>query len=236
MKRRNETAFISMSEAAGATHTDTGVSMLGARYRFSELSDLGAINYHGRDVMNIFYAEGNLARALPGEFALRLSAQYTDQRSVGDDSIGAFETRVLGGKLAISYRNAILSLAFSSTGNDSDIRSPWGGYPGYLSLMNRDFNRAGEDAWLIGLSYDFSRLGLPGLSAFTNYARGDTPDHGRGAAPDQQEFDLTVDYRPGGPLEGLWIRGRTAHVDQDGGDGEDSVDYRLIVNYSVPLK
>ena len=111
----------------------------------------------------------------------------------------------------------------------------WGGYPGYLSLIHKDFNRAGEDAWLIGLSYDFSRLGLPGLSAFTNFASGNTPDSGSRASYDQKEFDLTVDYRFSDALEGLWIRARTAHVDQDG-DGEDSQDYRLIVNYSVPLK
>jgi hypothetical protein len=236
MKRRNETGFISLSEAAGATDTDRGVSTLGARYRFSENIDLGAINYHGWDVMNIFYTEGNMARALGDELALRFSAQYTDQRAAGDERIGDFKTSALGGKFAISYRNAILSLAFTSIDNDSDIRTPWGGYPGYLSLINKDFNRAGEDAWLVGISYDFSRLGLPGLSAFANYASGDTPDTGSKASPDQEEFDLTADYRFSDALDGLWIRARTAIVDQEGSEGVDSVDYRIIVNYSVPLK
>jgi hypothetical protein len=186
--------------------------------------------------MNIFYTEGNLAWSLGEDLALRLSGQYTDQRSIGDERIGTFETSAVGGKFAISYRQAILSLAFSSIDNDSGIRNPWGGYPGYLSLVNKDFDRAGEDAWLVGLSYDFSRVGLPGLSAFANYASGDTPDTGSRASPDQQEFDLTVDYRFSDFLDGLWIRGRTAFVDQDGEGAEDSTDYRIIVNYSVPLK
>ena len=43
---------------------------------------------------------------------------------------------------------------------------------GYVSLIDRDFNRAGEDAWLIGLAYDFGRLGVTGLSAFCNFAQG----------------------------------------------------------------
>jgi hypothetical protein len=236
MKRRNETGFISMSEAAGATDADKGISILGARYSFGDKIDLGAINYHGWDVMNILYTEGNVAWALTEDLALRLSAQYTDQRAVGDERIGDFETSAIGGKFAISYRHAILSLAFSSIDNDSSIRSPWGGYPGYLSLVNKDFDRAGEDAWLVGLSYDFSRLGLTGLSAFANYARGDTPDSGSKATPDQQELDLTVDYRFNDALKGLWIRARTALVDQDGSAGKDSQDYRLIVNYSLPLK
>jgi hypothetical protein len=236
MKRRNETRFISMSEAAGASDVDRGVSTLGARYNFTDQINIGAINYHGWDVMNIFYTEGNMAWPLGEDLALRLSAQYTDQRGVGDERIGDFETSAIGGKFALSYRNAILSLAFSSIDNDSRIRSPWGGYPGYLSLIHKDFDRAGEDAWLVGMSYDFSRLGLPGLSTFANYASGDTPDSGSKASPDQEEFDLTVDYRFSDTLDGLWIRARTAIVDQDGSDGEDSQDYRLIVNYSVPLK
>jgi hypothetical protein len=236
MKRRNEIDFISMSAAAGATDTDRGVSTLGVRYRFTASNDLGAIIYHGWDVMNILYTEGNLAWPLDDDLALKVSAQYTDQRSIGDERIGKFETSVVGGKFAISYRQAILSLAFSSVDNDSGIRNPWGGYPGYLSLVNKDFDRAGEDAWLIGLSYDFSRVGLPGLSAFANYASGDTPDSGSKASPDQQEFDLTVDYRFSDVLDGLWIRGRTAFVDQDGEGAEDSTDYRIIVNYSMPLK
>jgi hypothetical protein len=235
MKRRNETDFISMSEAAGARGADKGVSMLGALYRFTDDIDIGAINYHGWDTMNIFYTEAHSAWRLTDVLALRLAAQYTDQRSVGDERIGDFETSVIGAKAAVSYKNAILTLAFSSVNNDSGIRNPWGGYPGYLSLIHKDFNRAGEDAWLIGLSYDFTRLGLPGLSAFTNFASGDTPDSGARASDDQKEFDLTVDYRFSDALEGLWIRARTAHVEQDG-DEADSQDYRLIVNYSVPLK
>ena len=234
MKRRNETDFISMSEAAGSSDTDRGLSMAGMRYRFSKHIDIGAINYHGRDVMNVFYTEGNAAWNLGNDFALRLSGQYTDQRSIGNESIGNFDTHALGGKVAVSYRHAILSLAFSTIGNDTGIKNPWGGYPGYLSLVNKDFDRAGEDAWLIGLSYDFTRLGLPELSAFANYANGDTPDNGSNASPDQQEFDLTIDYRFTGVMNGLWVRARTAYVDQDG--GLDSQDYRLIVNYSVPLK
>ena len=71
MKRRNETDFISMSEAAGASSAEKGVSMLGALYRFTDDIDIGAINYHGWDTMNIFYTEAHSAWPLTGELALR---------------------------------------------------------------------------------------------------------------------------------------------------------------------
>jgi hypothetical protein len=224
-----------MSEAAGAANSDEGLSMIGGLYRFSEHMNLGAINYNTRDTLNIFYTEGHAAWGIGDELALRLSAQYTDQLSVGDELIGDIDSHVGGARLAASYHNAILSLAWTSTANKDGIRSPYGGYPGYISLILKDFNRAGEDAWLIGLSYTFSDLGLPGLSVFANYASGDTPDQGARATPDQQELDFTIDYRFGGKLENLWLRARAAHVDQDGPGAIDADDYRFIVNYTIPL-
>jgi hypothetical protein len=100
------------------------------------------------------------------------------------------------------------------------------------------FNRADEDAWLVGASYDFARIGVPGLSSFVNYARGNTPDRGANASPDQWEFDITVDYRLQSEwLNGLWLRARAAFLDQDDDvlDVGDVRDYRVILNYDLPI-
>ena len=43
----------------------------------------------------------------------------------------------------LSRRDAILTVAFSSTSGDFEIENPYGSYPGYVSLMRSDFNRAG---------------------------------------------------------------------------------------------
>ena len=234
MKPRDATSFIHMSEAAGADNTDKGLTLLGGRYLFSPHVDIGAINQHSWDVMNTLYAEANAARELTGNLAVRFSAQYTSQKSVGDELIGEFDTAMYGTQLAFSYASAILTLARTSVDTNSEVRSPFGGYPGYTSVQVEDFNRAGEDAWLIGLSYDFSGIGLDGLSGFSNYVLGDTPDSGSGASPDQKELDFTLDYRPGGRLlQGLWIRTRAGFVNRH--HAGDINDYRIIVNYSVPL-
>ncbi|MEA3274270.1 MAG: OprD family outer membrane porin [Pseudomonadota bacterium] len=236
IKERNASQFEYMSEAAGAPGTRKGLSMAGFRYAFTPSITAGAINYYSWDVMNIFYTEAVGAWTPNDGFGLRLSGQYTDQRSVGDDLIGSFSTSVFGLKAAGDYRNAILSLAYTSTANDSGIRSPFGGYPGYISLIVQDFDRAGEDAWLLGLSYDFAGIGAKGLSGFVNYANGDTPDNGRNASPDQEELDITLDYKPElGALKGLWFRARAAFVDQQGAGAQDIADYRFILNYEIPL-
>jgi hypothetical protein len=160
MKTRNASSFEYISEVAGHKHTNKGLTMGGARYTFSKGNDIGAISQYAWDLWNTVYAETNTTWEPTEKTDIRLSLQYTDQRSVGDEL-------------------------------DGEIRNPFGGYPGYLSLMVKDFYQAGEDAWLVGLSYDFSHVGMDGLSSFFNYANGNTS----AASPDEEEFDITVDYR-----------------------------------------
>lgn len=238
MKRQNANEFISMSEAAGFAGTDESLSMIGGRYTFQNGVTIGAVNQYAWEFMNTFYTEADRAWKVNDDLALRLAGQFTEQYSVGDELGGDFDTSVYGVKAALSYKNATLSLAHTSTDDDARIRSPFGGYPGYLSIIINDFNRAGEDAWLLGLSYDFSRVGLPGLSSFINYAEGNTPDSGANASPDQEELNITVDYRfKNGPLKDIWLRARAAFVEQDDdiAGGVDLQDYRFIVNYEIPV-
>jgi hypothetical protein len=233
MKQRQSDDFVSMSEAAGFEDTDEPLSMAEARFDFSDDINVGATYQYSWEFMQTFYGEANAVWKFGEDFALRLGAQYTGQDSIGDEIGGEFDTSVYGGKIAVSYRNAIVTAAFSAT-DDARILNPYGGYPGYLSLMLQSFNRAREDGWLLGLSYDFSRVGLPGLSGFLNYADGNTPDGGSLASPDQTEFNLTVDYRfQSRALKGLWLRARAATLDQDDDvpGANDVDDVRVILNY-----
>ena len=228
--------FVYMSEAAGAEGANDGVSMVGARYELSPTASVGAIDQYGHNTYNTLYAEGSDSWDLTGELGLRLSGQYTYQKSVGDALVGRFNTGQFGIKSDLSSAGAVLTLAYVQTGDGSDIRNPWGGSPSYSSLILEDFDRAGEKAWRLGLSYDFARTGWKGLSGFINFASGDTPDHGRNASNDQDELDFTIDFRPPeGVFQGLWLRARAAFVDQRGSGALDVADYRLILNYELPL-
>jgi hypothetical protein len=240
MKDRNSDTFVTIGEASGApSEPNRGLIMAGARISPTENFSFGAINYFVDDVLNIFYTEGNYTWPVTDDLAFRFKGQFTDQRSVGDDLLmgSSFDTHVGGAEAAVSYRAGILRAAFSSTSGEAGIVSPFGSYPGYLSLMVNDFNRADEDAWLVGFSYDFERIGLKGLSAFTNIAAGyDARDAATGLSlPDQKELDVTVDYRmPEGRFRGFWIRLRGGFVEQSV-TGDSVEDYRVIVNYEIPL-
>jgi hypothetical protein len=101
--------------------------------------------------------------------------------------------------------------------------------------MQSDFDRPGEAAWLIGLSYDFERIGVPGLSAFMNYAEGfNGLLVGSAAEADTREVDLTIDYKPKkGWYRGIWLRARGSWLDVDGEGTGTQV--RVILNYDFPI-
>ncbi len=174
MKQRNADEFISMGAAAGATGSDAGLAFADIAIQPWKGLSIEAIDYFVPDVINIAYAEVGYVGSLSPELSLVLAAQLTNQRSVGDDRLtgAGFDTWVGGPKTTLRSAGAAVILAVSTTSSGTDIRSPFGTYPGYVSLIDRNFNRASEDAWLVGLAYDFGRLGVSGLSAFFNFAQG----------------------------------------------------------------
>lgn len=82
-----------MSRLAGA-NADRGVNVAGANFERKDFS-IGAIDYYSDDIINIFYTEGLFALPLAGAYHLKLTAQFSDQRSTGDDVLTgqSFSTR-----------------------------------------------------------------------------------------------------------------------------------------------
>ena len=129
----------------------------------------------------------------------------------------------------------MLRAAFSITAKSQNINSPYGTYPGYLSLIEKTLI-APTRAWLLGFSYDLKDY-VKGLSVTLNFARGtDAVDPAtRSGLPDETEYDITVDYRiEKGPLRGMWVRVRNGYVDFSSGGGSSN-NVRLIINYPLSI-
>ena len=133
----------------------------------------------------------------------------------------------------VGYRNGIVSFAYTKDGDGADLRNPWSSYPGYTSMQIRDFNRAGEQAFLIKGSYDWKRF-APGLTSFVVYTVGDgrvDPSSGRSLA-NESELDADVQFRfTKGFWDGFWLRLRYARLWEEGGRTGQQV--RVILNFPI---
>ena len=231
IKPRNENQFISMAQAAGVDE-ERGVLAAGLNYKRGEFQ-IGAIDYYSGDIINIFYTEAKYAIPLSAGAKLRLAAQYSDQRNAGDDLLtgGDFEAYQWGAKAELAVGAVLLTGAFTSADGDANMRNPWSGYPGYTSVQVEDFNRDGEEAWMIRAGYDSPQV--KGLSLYALYVAGNGTDSG---APGRGETDFNVQWTPPeGPLKGLMVRVRYAHVSQNDFGDTDLNDLRVMVYYDLPL-
>ncbi len=235
IKERNEDQFEWMSRDAGAD-VKRGTTMVATLFAKEHWS-VGISEYHTDDILNIFYAEATRRWKFGEHWGLALNAQYSDQQSIGDELLtgSSFHTAQGGASLDVSYRNAVLTTAFTSTDNDRDMISPWSSYPGWTSCQVRDFNRAGEEALMFKLSYDFKRF-VQGLSLYALYTMGsgrEDPATGN-ELPDENEFDADVQYRfQSGWLKPLSLRFRYGLLHENGGKEIHQV--RCFLNYDLPL-
>jgi hypothetical protein len=238
IKERDSDTFVWMSRDAGAM-VDRGVGLAGALFSYGRGS-IGAIDYYSDDIINIGYGEAKYVLPVSKDFGVLFAAQFTDQRSVGADLLKGFPfaTNQFGVKTEMSYRNALLTLAYTKNATGADLQNPWSGYPGYTSVMIQSFKGAGENAFMVKGSYDFSRLGAQGLTAYGLFVHGWglVSPATKASLPNMNEVNADVQWRPEWSfLKGLWLRARYAFVQQYQGARDTSQEIRLIANYDFSL-
>jgi hypothetical protein len=229
IKEWNADRFVSMGEDAGAG-VHRGVYTAGALFEKGNFS-IGAIDYYSPDIINIGYAEAKLKLPITADWEPKLAAQFVDQRSVGDNLLqgDSFSGQQFGIKADLPFKKALLTVGYTYTNEGTNMQNPWSSYPGYTSVQVQDFNRAGEGAFLVRASYEFTKV--KGLSTYALAVFGTKPDDiGQYR---QNEYDFSVKWEPPeGVLKGLSLRLRYALIQQDGGgDVQDLKDFRVILNY-----
>ena len=245
IKPRNSDDFISMSEQAGAANSNDGAGLAGVTLTPLKGLKFNLANQYGVNTFNTIYGDADYVIPLSDVWNIRLGAQFTDQRAVGDALVDNAQTRFWstqqgGARFQMNYQAFTLTAAFSITAAGNTIQNPWGSFPGYLSMIDQDFDRANEKAWMFGFAYDASRTLTEGLSGYINAAWGTDAINPatRRPAPNQAEYDFNVDYRPPWitptPLRGLWFRARAAILDQQ--DAKTlGYQFRIIINWERDL-
>lgn len=104
----------------------------------------------------------------------------------------------------------------------------------FTDSMINQFARAGENTTFGQYSYDFARLGVPGLKASVSYLRGDDVKNPVGGGTYHEwERDARVDYViQEGTLKGLGASLRHGSYRGEGQSIDDQDQTRLIFNYT----
>ena len=239
IKPRDAIDFQSMASKAGAPNSNAGVGLVGGLLTWGPAS-IGAIEYYSQDVLNIFYAEGKYGVSFGDGFNAIGAAQFVTQNSTGQNLLNGgnyFATNQFGTKIDFGYQTGILTVGYSTVNPSFAIQTPWSANPFYTDAQIQAFNRAGEQALMVGLSYVFTPIGLPGVAASVFYYNGWTGAPAAGPPLVETEWDFNLEWRPGWkPLQGLWLRARYGTSSVYQGGGRTNIDeVRLILNYNIKL-
>lgn len=239
IKPRDAYEFQSMASKAGVPDSNAGVGVIGGLLTWGPAS-LGAIEYYSQDIINIFYVEGKYGISFDGGFNAIAATQFVAQNSTGQHLMNGgtpFATNQFGAKVDLGYNTGILTLGYSVVNPGFGIQTPWSANPFYTDAQIQAFQRPGEQALMVGLSYVFTPIGLPGVAASVFYFNGWTSAPAAGAPLVENELDFNLEWRPNWkPLQGLWLRARYGMSSVWQNSTRTNIDeVRLILNYNVKL-
>ncbi|MGE7960286.1 OprD family porin [Pseudomonas sp. NPDC089530] len=271
-KGRNSSNNEELSIAGANAHTAAGRDSNkfiygGGDYKITK--DLTAQYYYGN--LQDFYKQhfvGLLHNWAIGPGVLKSDLRYFNSRDDGANghdpayyttgdygtgiTKGKVDNNLVSGLFLYSVNGHTFGGGYQVSNGDSDF--PWlnqgDGSSAYLTtdMQISKFARAGERTWQARYSYDFAKVGVPGLTAGVIYLRGDNIDTSgkEGSVLPQRtvsatnasewERDLTVAYViPEGPLKNLGLTWKNAMWRNDIPGQRSQDENRLIVSYSIPL-
>ena len=247
MKFKGVPYFTNMAARAGApANVSAGMWLASLKLGDPEHYRVRSSIYYVPDILTSTYNDASVALAIGPKVRGHLSGQFMVQGSNGLDLLtGApFGTFAAGLKLDVAWGPVTLWGVFTQVGSAAAYRSPYGRWMGYTKQIVRDFDRAGERAWQVGLGLDFAAVDLPGLMFLGSATMGDSAINAATGAPltRNNEYDLDLIYRVASRnapdwLKPLNLQARAGFVDQFGPAYMTAVtDYRLILNYEVTWK
>jgi len=233
--------FITLSKAvadepggAASISEDNHMAIFGASYNIP--TDAVKANVQGwfytmEDVYRETFFKASLSKKF-GETNIYFNPSYFTQKSQGDELNGEADTYQYGFNTGAVYKGFNVTGFYAKTGDDGLVL-PWGDDKVVIQQVLAS-GRAEEDVYAVKAAYDFSRIGLKGLSAYVFYAEYDVPES---TGKDQSEIDYSVQYAFSGTLDGLSLRARYADIDvKDGGEGYNDIRFYAIYKFALGKK
>ena len=232
IKKRDSDDFISMTEAAGVTDRKGGLIMFGADWKPTDRLGFRAWNYYTPDVDNTFFFQADYSYMIGDGLETHVKFQGISQQNVGDNLLGSISALEGGLLWGVKFSGVTLDIGGTIVDDSDSIRYSYGVTPFFNNLMSCAFNRAGEKTLYLAAAYDFTEVGIDGFSANIKAGFGDTPDSGKNASYDRNEYNLNLNYKFSGYLDGLSLLNRWEYQDADRSmGGSDVVQVRVRLQY-----
>jgi len=169
----------------------------------------------------------------PGK--LKADLRYFNNSESGQALAGDIDNQVYNAMFTYSLAGHALGVGYQQMRGDDGFTYVNGATP-YLTnfLQLNDFAGPDERSWQVRYDYDFSKLGIPGLTFMTRYVRGSGIDLANGTSGAEWERNTDLAYAfSEGPLKNLKVTWRNAVYRANFTRPMD--ENRLILSYALPI-
>ncbi|MFG0381427.1 OprD family porin [Pseudomonas sp. zbq_18] len=233
----------------GSGEAGKTIDFAGGWYSVNDDLSLGLYASQFDETWNQYYGNLNYNLAITEGQSLNFDFNLYRTNDTGDALQGEIDNTTWS--LAATYGLGSHSFLVAYQAVDGDTPFDYvGGDSIFLSnsMQYSDFNAPNEKSWRIGYAYDWSEMGVPGLTTKVTYVKGtdidgtDADVNGGyvdyyGADGEHSETDIDIKYVvQEGPAKDLSIRLRQAfhYANDDQGEG-DLHEFRVIVDYPLSI-
>ncbi|MDM9632826.1 OprD family outer membrane porin [Robiginitalea aurantiaca] len=222
----NSDRFIDLYEFAGFDRNEL-VWGTANRYK-TDIMAFGLYYLNAKDYYHGLYTEYYREFSLKGN-PIKIGIQYMHENDIGDGIGGDFNFNMLGTKLDFYLFGLKSFIGYTNVLSVDKAQEVWSIMPYYNMMIFNFFNRPKEQSVKLGVILKLSEV----LNLYPNMGFGFTPNSGDAASPNQQEYNLTLDYTF---LKDFNLKVRGAFVHQNSIrnldlTSKDIVDFRVILNY-----
>lgn len=195
------------------------------------------VSYHQGELRDIYRQHflGLQHTLALGPGKLKSDLRYFNNSETGQARVGDIDNQVFNAMFTYSLAGHALGVAYQRMHGDDGFAYVDGATP-YLTnfLQINDFAGPDERSWQVRYDYDFSKVGIPGLTFMTRYVRGNGIDLANGDSGSEWERNTDLAYEfAEGPLKNLKVTWRNAAYRANFTRGMD--ENRLILSYALPI-
>ena len=163
---------------------------------------------------------------------LKSDLRYAHSSEDGDSNV---DNNAFGAMFTYTLKAHKLGLGYQSLTGDTGYAYINSNNPFLVNYVQiGDFSNTDEQSWQVRYDYDFTSLGIPGLTFMTRYVSGDNFELKDGSEGKEWERNTELKYVfQQGALKNLGVHWRNAHMRSNYANDLD--ENRLILSYTLPL-